>query len=137
MSLNKAMIIGRLGQDPETRGPACSFSVATTETWNDKSGAKQEKTEWHSITAFGKTGELAQRYLTKGRQVYLEGRIQTDDWTDKQGNKRKTTKIIASTIEFLGSKGDSGGGGYDPASDAGGVASGGFDQSFNDDDIPF
>jgi single-strand DNA-binding protein len=140
MSLNKAMLIGRLGADPELRhtqagNPVASFNIATSEVWNDKSGKKQEKTEWHKITVFGNQALTAANYLAKGREVYVEGRIQTDEWQDKEGKKRYTTKIIASTIQFLGSKGDGGGGGkgYEPNDEP----SGNFDQSFNDDDIPF
>jgi single-strand DNA-binding protein len=111
MSLNKVMLIGRLGQDPElkyTPGGAavCNFSVATTESWNDKtSGQKQEKTEWHRIVVWGKLAELCQQYTGKGKQVYIEGRLQTRSWDDKEGQKKYTTEIMASTVQFLSAAG--------------------------------
>jgi len=108
-SLNKAMLIGRLGKDPEVRytpegSPVANFSVATSEYWTDKSGARQEKTEWHNIVAWNKLADLSKRYLAKGRQVYVEGRIRTRDWDDRDGNKRRTTEIIANQIVLLGSR---------------------------------
>ena len=107
--VNKAILIGHLGRDPEQRhtknGDAVTtFSLATSESWT-KDGEKQERTEWHRIVAWGKTGELCAQYLTKGRQVYIEGRIQSRDWEDKDGNKRQTTEINAQTVQFLGGKG--------------------------------
>lgn len=109
MSLNKVMIIGRLGQDPElkyTPGGAavCNFSVATSESWTDKSGQKQEKTEWHRIVVWGKLAELCNQYLGKGRQAFIEGKLQTRSWDDKEGQKRYTTEIMANTVQFLDSK---------------------------------
>lgn len=112
-SINKAMIIGRLGNDPETKYTAggsavTSMSVATSETWKDKTtGERQEKTEWHRVTIFGKLAEIAGEYLRKGSQVYIEGRIQTDKYTDKEGIERYSTKIIANEMRMLGGKGDS------------------------------
>lgn len=108
---NKATLIGRLGKDPETRysqdGKAiCNFSVATSESWKDKSGNKQEKTEWHNITVFDKLAEICQQYLHKGSQVFIEGRIQTEKYTDKQGVEKYVTKIICHTMKMLGSKSD-------------------------------
>lgn len=111
---NKATLIGRLGRDPETRyassGEAvCNFSVATSETWKDKnSGEKMEKTEWHNITVFGKLAEICQQYLHKGSQVFIEGRIQTDKYTDRAGVEKYSTKIICNTMKMLGSKSDAG-----------------------------
>ena len=111
--INKAIIVGRLGKDPEVRytqdGRAITnFTMATSEEWKDKeSGEKRERTEWHRIVAFNKLGEICGQYLAKGRQVYIEGRIQTRDWEDRDGNKRYTTEIIASDVQFLGSKQDS------------------------------
>ena len=107
MSVNKVILLGRLGQDPElkyTPGGAavCNFSVATTEAWTDKQGAKQEKTEWHRIVVWGKLAELCNQYLAKGRQAFLEGRLQTRSWDDKDGTKRYTTEILASTVQFIG-----------------------------------
>ena len=108
-SLNKAMLIGHLGQNPETRympnGDAVTtISIATTETWKDKSGQKQEETTWHRVTLFRKLGEIAAEYLKKGALVYIDGRIKTEEWTDKQGIKRYSTSIIAETMKMLGGK---------------------------------
>jgi single-strand DNA-binding protein len=110
-SLNKVLIIGNLGKDPETRfmpngNAVCNFSVATTESWKDKtSGQKQEKTEWHNITMYGKIAEIAGQYLTKGSGVYLEGKLQTRKWQDKQtGADRYTTEIICDEMKMLGGK---------------------------------
>lgn len=114
--INKAILIGRLGQDPEVRytqdGRAvANFSLATSEEWKDKAtGEKRERTEWHRVVAFGKLGEIVGEYLVKGRQVYVEGRLQTNEW-EKDGVKRYTTEIIANDVHFLGSKSDNGGGG--------------------------
>lgn len=107
MSVNKVILLGRLGQDPElkyTPGGAavCNFSLATTEAWTDKSGQKQEKTEWHRVVVWGKLAELCNQYLSKGRQAFLEGRLQTRSWEDKDGNKRYTTEIMATTVQFIG-----------------------------------
>jgi len=103
------MLIGRLGQDPElkyTPGGAavCNFSIATSESWTDKSGQKQEKTEWHRIVVWGKLAELCNQYLGKGRQAFVEGRLQTRSWDDKEGQKRYTTEVMANTVQFLDSK---------------------------------
>jgi single-strand DNA-binding protein len=112
--INKAIIVGRLGRDPEVRytpsGVAvANFSVATSEEWKDKdSGEKKERTEWHRIVAFGKLGEICGEYLAKGKQVYIEGRIQTRDWEDQNGVKRYTTEIVASQMQMLGTKDDTG-----------------------------
>jgi single-strand DNA-binding protein len=112
--INKAILIGRLGRDPEVRytpdGTAvANFSIATSDEWTDKaSGEKRERTEWHRIVAFNRLGEICGEYLSKGRQVYVEGRIQTREWTDKDGNKRYTTEIVAATVQFLGGRGDTG-----------------------------
>lgn len=120
-SLNRVTLIGRLGQDPDVRNTAAgqlvaTLSVATSETFNDKAGQRQERTEWHRVVLWGKTAELAQRYLSKGRLVYVEGKIQTRSWDDeKTGTKRYSTEIVASEVKFL----DSGKG----AGPAGGEAS--------------
>jgi len=108
-SLNKVMLIGNLGRDPEVRftpdgSPVASFSIATSEAWTDKNGTRQERTEWHNIVAWNKLADLAKRYLAKGRPVYVEGRIRTREWDDRDGNKRKTTEIIATQIVLLGSR---------------------------------
>ncbi len=107
MSVNKVILLGRLGQDPELKytpggSPVCNFSLATTESWTDKAGAKQEKTEWHRVVVWGKLAELCNQYLAKGRQAFLEGRLQTRSWDDKDGHKRYTTEILASTVQFIG-----------------------------------
>jgi len=112
--VNKAIIIGRLGQDPEIRyfqdgSAVANFSVATSEEWRDKeTGEKRERTEWHRIVAFRKLAEICGQYLSKGRQVYIEGRIQTREWDDRDGNKRYTTEIVASNMQMLGSRNDAG-----------------------------
>ena len=145
--INKAILIGNLGRDPELRytqnGQAVvNFSLATSENWTDKSGERVEKTEWHRIVAWGKTGELCAQYLSKGRTVYIEGRIQTRDWEDKEGVKRQTTEINATTVQFLGGpRGDSEGGGS-PGPGAGSTGGGNSGGSSNeppppDSDIPF
>ena len=109
--VNKVILVGRLGADPEVRyigsGTAvANFNMATSSSYTDKSGEKTEKTEWHRIVAFGKLGEICGEYLAKGKQVYIEGRLQTRDWEDRDGNKRKTTEIVAGTMQMLGSAGD-------------------------------
>jgi len=105
--VNKAIIVGNLGSDPTVRhtksGQAvASFNLATSEKWTGKDGNKEEKTEWHRIVAWGKLAEIAGEYLTKGKQVYIEGKLQTRDWEDTDGNKRQTTEIVANTLTMLG-----------------------------------
>lgn len=107
MSVNKVILVGRLGQNPEVRytpsgAAVANFSLATNETWVDKSGQKQERTEWHRIVVWGKLAELCGQYLAKGRQAYVEGRLQTRQWQDKDGQTKYTTEIQAQTIQFLG-----------------------------------
>jgi single-strand DNA-binding protein len=109
--VNKVILIGRLGTDPEVRytssgGAVANFNMATNESWTDKSGQKQERTEWHRIVVWGKLGELCGQYLSKGRQAFVEGRLQTREWTDKEGAKRYTTEIVAQNIQFLGGPSD-------------------------------
>jgi len=104
--LNKVMLIGNLGKDPEVRytpgGQAvANFTIATNESWTDKAGAKQERTEWHRIVVWGKVAELCGEYLTKGRQVYVDGRLQTREWNNKEGVKQYTTEIVANQVLFL------------------------------------
>ena len=130
-SLNKAMIIGRLGKDPEVRytqgGQAvASFSVATDHKWTNKTGEKQEKTEWHRVKAWGKLAELAGEYLSKGRQVYVEGRIETSEYTDKDGVKKYSTEINAQEIQFLDSGKGGGAEGGGSSRGEGGASRGGF-----------
>jgi len=111
-SVNKVILVGHLGKDPEMRytaagAPIASFSLATSEQWKDKqSGGKTEKTEWHNVVMFDKVAEIAGQYLRKGSLVYLEGKLQTDKWTDKEGHDRYTTKVIANQMTMLGSKGE-------------------------------
>lgn len=113
-SVNKVILVGNLGKTPEVRYTAggkavASFSVATKEQWTSKEGGgKEERTEWHRIVAWGRLGEICGEYLKKGSQVYIEGRLQTRDWQDKEGNKRTTTEIIAQTMQMLGPSGKSG-----------------------------
>lgn len=108
-SVNKAILIGNLGKDPEVRympsGEAiANITLATTDTWKDKSGEKQEKTEWHRVSFFGRQAEVVGEYLKKGSQIYVEGRIQTRKWQDKEGKDRYTTEIIVNEMKMLGSK---------------------------------
>src|SRR2546426_7782019 len=120
-SVNKVILVGRLGRDPELKYtasgvPFCRFSMATDDVWNDKgSGERQERTEWHSIVAWDRLAEICNQYLTKGRLVYIEGSLQTREWDDQEGNKRKTTEIRARDMVMLGSAGE-GGGSRRPAS---------------------
>lgn len=154
-SLNKVQLIGNIGRDPELRhtknGTAvASFSLATSEKWTGKDGNKETKTEWHRIIAWGKLGEICAEYLSKGKQVYIEGRLQTREWEDSDGNKKQTTEIVASNMTMLGQTGGSGGSGYGGSSSSGGSggpsgpsgsssSQGSSDGSddFEDDDIPF
>ncbi len=150
-SLNKVMLIGRLGKDPEIRytpdgSPVANFSLATSEFWTDKSGTRQERTEWHNIVAWTRLADLAKRYLAKGRQVYIEGRIRTREYDDRDGNKRRITEIIANQMVLLGSRPegmDAGGAGpvqRNSSSAEPGLASsaGSADVlEITDDDIPF
>jgi len=140
-SLNKVLLIGNLGRDPELRytpsGRAvANFSIATTEQWKDKDGQKQDRTDWHNIVLWGRQAEIAKDYLRKGKQIYLEGRIQTRSYDDKEGNKKWITEIIGDRFLMLGRKGDDGGAADefppppDSSSQPAGTASG-------DDDLPF
>jgi single-strand DNA-binding protein len=151
--VNKVILIGNLGRDPEVRStpsgqPNAKFTLATSRRWRDKNGQKQEQTEWHQIVVWGKQAEIAGQYLTKGKQIYLEGRIQTSSWDDKQtGEKKYRTEIICENFQMLGSRG-SGGGDFEshgPSASASPSASpsqgpsydeGGFGEP-EDDDIPF
>jgi single-strand DNA-binding protein len=103
-SLNKVQLIGNVGQDPEIRHtsdgkPIANLSIATSDTWNDKQGQKQEKTEWHRVVIFGKLAEIAEKYVSKGSKLYLEGKLQTRKWTDKEGNDKYTTEIVLTQFE--------------------------------------
>jgi single-strand DNA-binding protein len=166
--INKVIIVGNLGADPETRYSAggtaiTSLSIATSESWTDKqSGEKQERTEWHRVKMFGKLAEIAGEYLKKGRQVYIEGSLRTDKYTDKNGVEKYSTDIIANDMQMLGGlggEGGGGGGGFRDRQQGGGPRQGGGNYggqsrggnaprsnapapaesggSFDDDDIPF
>lgn len=162
MAVNKAILLGNLGRDPELRYTAnqtavCRFSIATSERRKDSSGNWNEHTEWHNIVTFGKTAENCSNYLKKGRQVFVEGRIQTNKWQDKEGRDRYTTEIIANTVQFIGNRQGAGAGGgvsvetvpdqssspfeglqsADAIAAGGGSSAGGDEVSFDDDDIPF
>ncbi len=107
--VNQVILLGRLGRDPECKAlqsgdQVANFSIATSKSWKDASGAKQERTEWHNIVAFKKLAEVAGKYLTKGRQVFVEGELQTRSWEDKDGTKKYKTEIVARRIEFIGDK---------------------------------
>ena len=146
--VNKAILVGNLGRDPELRTTpngqsVVNFTLATSETWTDKSGERVERTEWHRIVAWGRTAEHCNQYLSKGRTVYIEGRIQTREWEDKDGNKRYTTEINANTVNFIGPRTDGGGGGGggapsgSPSGGPSGSSSGGDSGPPADDNIPF
>jgi single-strand DNA-binding protein len=155
--INKVILIGNLGADPETRAipsgtTVANLRIATSESWRDKqSGEQQERTEWHRVALFGRLAEIAAEYLKKGSQVYIEGSLRTRKWTDKQGNERYSTEIIGNELQMLGGRGGGGGGasaggaGAAPAGSAapayaeesgGGSAAGSRGEEF-DDDIPF
>ena len=141
-SINKVILIGNLGSDPEVRylpsgQPVGNFNIATTERWTGKDGNPGERTEWHRIVVFGKQAENCKEYLKKGRQVYVEGRLQTREWDDKEGQKKRTTEIVAQTVQFLGQGG--GGGGRDRASAEPELPAAGGEPSIlgGEDDIPF
>ena len=150
MSVNKVILVGRLGKDPETRymtnGEAVTnVSLATSENWKDKNGEKQERTEWHNLVFYRRLAEIAGEYLRKGSQIFVEGRIQTRKWQDKEGKDRYTTEIVVNEMQMLGSK-SGGSSSFEvvdkPAASSGGSsrpapapAGGGFDNF--DDDIPF
>ncbi|MGB0211530.1 single-stranded DNA-binding protein [Algiphilus sp.] len=152
--INKVILVGNLGQDPEVRYTAngtavANLRIATSETWRDKqSGEQRENTEWHTVVLFGKTAEIASQYLKKGRQVYIEGRLQTRKWQDKSGNDRFSTEVVANDMQMLGGGGPGGGGGSASYDDGPAMSRGGGQsappqqrepagQSFEDDDIPF
>ena len=153
-SVNKVILIGNLGRDPETRyttgGDAVTnLRIATTDTWKDKAGEKQEKTEWHTVVLFGRQAEIAGEYLKKGRPVYIEGRLQTRKWTDKEGVEKYSTEVVGDRMQLLGSR-DGGGdtefsGGGGARREGGGAAAGAAKPAGPakknvddfDDDIPF
>ncbi len=153
-SVNKVILVGNLGRDAELRytpggAPVATLNLATTEVWNDKAGQRQEKTEWHRVILWGKSAESLSEYLVKGKQIYIEGRLQTRQWDDKDGNKRYTTEIRSDRVVLLGGGGGGGmgagrGGGQGRAS--AGAGAGGAEHpepmgepisELTDDDIPF
>jgi single-strand DNA-binding protein len=157
-SVNKVILVGNLGRDAELRytpggAPVATLNLATTEVWNDKAGQRQEKTEWHRVILWGKSAESLSEYLVKGKQIYVEGKLQTRQWDDKDGNKRYTTEVRGDRIVLLSGGGGGGmGAGRSQARTAGagapsgGGAGGGGDQlepmgepinELTDDDIPF
>jgi single-strand DNA-binding protein len=145
-SLNKILLIGHLGKDPEIRytpdgSPVATFSLATSENWTDKNGSRQEHTEWHNIVAWNRLADLSKRFLAKGRQVYVEGRIRSREWSDREGNKRRTTEVIASQMVLLGSRpqgAETGAQPTEPAARAAAEPDQAFgDAGITDNDIPF
>jgi single-strand DNA-binding protein len=160
--INKVILVGNLGADPETRytqsgSPVTNLRIATSERWTSRDGQPQERTEWHRVVTFGRLAEHCRDYLSKGRQVYVEGRIQTRSWDDRDGNKRYTTEVVAQTVQFLGRGGRDGEGGPSQqggdgqqggsngyGGGGGGGGGGGYDPGFDpgpppisDDDVPF
>jgi single-strand DNA-binding protein len=147
MSFNKITLVGNLGRDPELRytpqgTPVCSFTLATNERRKDRAGENQDVTTWFRVTLWGRQAETASQYLSKGRPVYIEGRLRVEEWTDKDSKQRYTLEVHATDMQFIGGRGDEGMGGTSPRSDAstggGGrpePATGG--EEISDDDIPF
>ncbi|MCL2760374.1 MAG: single-stranded DNA-binding protein [Desulfuromonadales bacterium] len=141
-SLNKVLLIGNLGKDPEVRyttsGQAvASFSIATTERFKNRNGEMEERTEWHNIVLWGRQAEIAKEYLAKGRSVFIEGRLQTRKWQDKDGRDRYTTEIVGDKMQFVGSRGDNSGR-PSGSRDSGEPTAEYEEPAFNpDDDIPF
>lgn len=138
--VNKVILVGRLGADPEIRytpsgAAVANFTLATSENWKDKDGNKQEKTEWHKIVVFSKLAEICGQYLNKGKQIYIEGRIQTRQWEDRDGNKKYTTEIVANQMQMLGSP--SQGQKQAAPAGAGGAPRAGENDPPELDDIPF
>jgi single-strand DNA-binding protein len=137
--VNKVILVGNLGADPELRytsggNPVADMRLATSRRYTTRDGTSKEDTEWHRVVVWGKQAESCKEYLSKGRQVYVEGRLQTRQWEDRDGNKRYTTEVVAERVQFLGGRGGGGGGGYDgppPPSDTD------FQSDIGDDDIPF
>jgi len=148
MSVNKVILVGRLGRDPEVRytsagQPVANFSMATDETYKDRTGERQKRTEWHKIVVWGKQAEIAQKYLRKGSLIYLEGRIQSREYTDRDQNKRTSFEIVCNNFRMLGGRGDgaapSGGAAADETEAAAPAAADefGHGQEVSDEDIPF
>ena len=143
--VNKAILVGRLGRDPEVRytstgTPVANFSLATDESWTDKNGERQRRTEWHQIVVWSRLAEICERYLRKGRLVFIEGTIQTREWEDRDGNRRRTTEIVARNMQMLGSRSDEMGMGSTaqrPVARAPEPAQPSQEVEITDDDIPF
>ena len=130
-SVNKVILVGNLGADPEIRytqgGQAvCNLRIATSENWNDRDGNRQERTEWHSVSVWGKQAEICGQYLAKGRKVYLEGRLQSREYTDREGVNRRAWDVVANNVVFLSGRDDSGGGGWSGGQKQGGGQGGGW-----------
>jgi single-strand DNA-binding protein len=142
-SMNKVILIGNLGRDPELRytqggSAVTNFTLATNDKWKDKDGNPQERTEWHRIVVWGRAAENCAQYLQKGRSVLVEGRLQTREWEDKEGHKRQTTEINAASVQFLGNRGEGGGaGGSGGSGGSGGAGREAPDAGPPGDDIPF
>ncbi len=152
--VNRVFLVGRLGKDPEQRftssgTPVTNFSLATDERWKDQSGERQTRTEWHQIVVWGRLAEICSQYLNKGKLVFIEGRLQTREWDDRDGNRRRTTEIVASDMQMLGSRSEEQGMGMAPSapstpsapapesgSESQATSSQG-DVEISDDDIPF
>ena len=146
MSFNKIILVGNLGRDPELRytpqgTPVCSFTLATNERRKDKAGETQDVTTWFRVTLWGRQAETASQYLTKGRPVYVEGRLRVEEWTDRDGKARHTLEVHATDMQFIGTRGDDGGQSHHARSDAGSASSAGrgpaSESDITDDDIPF
>ena len=140
-SINKVILVGHLGRDPEMRytpsgAPVANFTLATNDVWTDKAGQKQERTEWHRIVVWGKTAEIAGQYLSKGKQVYVEGSLQTREWNDRDGNKRQTTEIRAQRVIMLG-RGEGRAAAGESARAPEPEVDTGPEPQMNEDDIPF
>ncbi len=136
--VNKVILVGNLGRDPEVRStpsgqPVASFSLATNRKWRDRDGNRQEQTEWHNIVCWGRLAEIAGQFLAKGKQIYVEGRLQTRSWEDRQsGEKKYRTEVICENFQMLGARGD-----FEPAGGGGGFGGGPSSTEPEDDDIPF
>ncbi|MFN8007645.1 MAG: single-stranded DNA-binding protein [Terriglobia bacterium] len=141
-SVNKVILVGRLGKDPELKytqsgTPVARFTLATDENWKDQNGEKQQRTEWHNIVAWRKLAEICGQYLNKGKLVYVEGRLQTRSWEDKEGNKRYTTEIQADNLVMLSARTDEARQERGAAAAASSNTGAGFEPEITDDDVPF
>ncbi|HSM14512.1 MAG TPA: single-stranded DNA-binding protein [Thermoanaerobaculia bacterium] len=140
--LNKVFLIGNLGQDPEVRHtnsgqPVANLRLATSRRVKDRDGNWSDQTEWHTVVCFSRTAELAGQYLHKGSKIFVEGRIQTRSWEDREGKKQYRTEVVCENLKFLDPRGGAGGGGYDSGNASGGGSQGNGGDDFGDDDIPF